>query len=195
MDKAHQSSFEVRRVVTGHDKSGKAVVVADGPAPHVFELREGLHFAELWSTSETPVVIDTGTDPTAGPLTLKPPTHGSVFRIVSHPPEGDAGAIDVRDARRIFASMGAADSAIATAQSPHPTMHRTQTVDYAIVLRGRIRLVLDDGEVDLSEGDVVIQRGTNHAWVNRSSEPCLMAFILLDGRFSAKMTGTAETTT
>ena len=66
-------------------------------------------------------------------------------------------------------------------------MHRTETIDYAIVLSGEIDMVLDETDVHLSEGDVVVQCGTNHAWVNRSSQPCRIAFILIDGKFDPEV--------
>lgn len=179
-----QVPFKVRRIVTGHDAAGKAIIVADGSAPSTFELHEQLFFAELWSTCGAPASIDNGADPTSGPLTLKPPRHGALFRIVSHPPESEGNTISDEQAAEIFTSLGSAESSVATGDDPHSTMHRTETVDFGVVLEGRICLVLDDSEVELATGDVVVQRGTRHAWVNRSDTACVMAFVLLDGKFA-----------
>ena len=193
MSSRKQVSFKVRRVVTGHDDAGKAVVVEDGPAPNTFELHENVFFAELWSTADAPVAVDNGADPTSGPLALKPPQRGSVFRIVSHPPEDDGNTISKQQAAEIFSSLGSAESSLATDDDPHSMMHRTETVDFGVVLEGRICLVLDDSEIALARGDVVIQRGTRHAWVNRSDSPCVMAFVLLDGKFAPALhNGRAE---
>ncbi len=196
MDSRQRTTFAIRRVVTGHDANGKAVVVEDRSAPHVFEPHPGLQFAELWSTKDMPAAVGNGDDPTARPLTLKPPHHGSVFRVVSHPPEqAGSGEIGASQARELFSSIGATEAASGGDDSPHATMHRTETVDYAIIMQGRICLALDESEVELAQGDVVIQRGTNHAWINRSSEPCLIAFVLLDGRFDQTVADTRSSST
>ncbi len=193
MSSHKQVPFKVRRVVTGHDNAGKAVVVEDGPAPNTFELHENVFFAELWSTSDAPAAVDNGADPTSGPHALKPPQRGSVFRIVSHPPESEGSAISRQQATEIFTSLGSAESSLATEDDPHPMMHRTETVDFGVVLEGRIHLVLDDSEVELARGDVIVQRGTRHAWVNRSDSPCIIAFVLLDGKFAPALhSGQAE---
>lgn len=189
MSDQNEVPFKVRRIVTGHDSAGKAVIVEDGPAPSTFELHEKVYFAELWSTAGAPAAVDNCDDPTPGPLTLKPPQLGSVFRIISHPPESEVRAISKQQATEIFASLGSPESASATADGPHSMMHRTETVDFGVVLEGRIHLVLDESEVELAPGDVVVQRGTRHAWVNRSDSPCVMAFVLLDGKFAPALQG------
>ena len=107
----------------------------------------------------------------------------AALAVPSVAPEGD----DVRqlseaEARARFSEIGGADAS--TSGGPHPLMHRTETVDYGIVISGEITLVLDKGEANLKAGDVVIQRGTNHAWANRSGKPCRMLFMLVDGQFS-----------
>ncbi len=117
-------------------------------------------------------------------FTLEPPAHGTNFRISEYPPEPPDATARI-DGKRAFAEVGAAHRIIEG--SRHPLMHRTETVDYAIVLEGEIDLLLDDEDVHLTAGDVVIQRGTNHCWVNRYAKPCRMAFILIDG---ADETGT-----
>ena len=85
--------------------------------------------------------------------------------------------------RAAFTEIGDAQASTVRANSPHPLMHRTESIDYGVVISGEMTLVLDKGEALLREGDVVVQRGTNHAWANRSGKPCRMLFVLVDGRF------------
>jgi len=175
----------IRRVVTGHDAEGKAILISDAPAPHVrtSPYRPGVAFTNLWTTAAMPVPVHGPTDPVTPEMKLDPPPQGSNFRIVEFAPERSyIGDIDAEQARAAFAAMGGAAHALAEGEkSRHPFMHRTKTVDYGIVLSGEIYLVLDESEVLLRAGDVCIQRGTNHAWSNRSDAPCLVAFVLLDG--------------
>lgn len=177
----------IRRVVTGHDADGDAVIATDGPLPTVVELAAipGTIFHEVWSTAATPVSIDNGPDPTIGPLCLPPPTDGTRIRFVDIPPDTEDflkhGAARMKDA---FSQVGDINASTVRPDSPHPLMHRTETVDYGIVISGEITLVLEKGEANLKAGDVVIQRGTNHAWANRSGKPCRMLFMLVDGQFS-----------
>ena len=177
---------QIRRVVTGHDQQGAAVISSDGALPTVPELAviPGTFFHEVWSTQATPAPIDNGPDPTIGPLKLPPPTHGSRIRFVDIPPDTEDflrnGATRMKAA---FSQIGDPHASTVTTESPHPLMHRTETIDYGIVISGEITLVLDKGTADLKAGDVVIQRGTNHAWANRSDKPCRMLFILVDGKF------------
>ena len=177
----------IRRVVTGHDRHGDAVIATDGSLPTVVALAAipGTMFHEVWSTAATPVSIDNGPDPTIGPLCLPPPAHGTRIRFVDIPPDTEDflknGAARMKDA---FSQVGDAHASTVRPDSPHPLMHRTETVDYGLVISGEITLVLDKGEANLKAGDVVIQRGTNHAWANRSGQPCRMLFMLVDGQFS-----------
>lgn len=173
----------VRRVVTGHDEAGRAVFIADGPTPHGVTLEAArAEFFEIWSTRESPATIAAQEhDPTDRPLAIPPARCGSVIRIVDiHPGLRAAGTID---AAAIFGQVGSADASTWTPDARHPLMHRTETVDYGIVLEGQVYLILDEGETCLSAGDVVVQRGTNHAWENRAGQTCRIAFILLDGAF------------
>ena len=177
----------VRRVVTGHDAEGKAVVLEDGPAPAVIgnPARPGYFSAQIWATNATPVPIPgREPDPTANKLTLEPPPNGTLIRLIQFPPEDPAiHQLDAAGARNVFAAIGSGKASTFKPGGPHPLMHRTESVDYGIVLEGEITLVLDDSEVTVRAGDVVVQRGTNHAWSNRSGKPCRVAFILIDGRF------------
>jgi uncharacterized cupin superfamily protein len=86
-----------------------------------------------------------------------------------------------------FSQIGDTVASTVQAHSPHPLMHRTESVDYGIVIEGEMTLVLDDSEVALQPGSVVIQRGTNHAWANRSGRPCRMLFILIDGQYAPEL--------
>ncbi len=177
---------QVRRVVTGHNQSGEAIVISDGAPPSVFDNigQPGLVFHELWRTNETPVIVGNTKEPTIGSLKLAPGSNGSVIRIVDIPPESVGDAVPSKAmAGEIFEAIGAHEASTAKTASPHPLMHRTETVDYGVVLSGEIDLILDTGSVRLQVGDVVIQRGTNHAWGNNSGRPCRMLFVLLDGKF------------
>ena len=181
----------VRRIVTGHDAQGKAIIVSDGPAPtvHANPHRPGYFSTDLWRTNESPArIARTVPEPTAVPRRITAAPNGSVVRISTVPPESDdVRNMDAATAQQIFASWGNPDASTFAANRRHPFMHRTETVDYAIILEGEMHLVLDESEVLCRTGDVVIQCGTNHAWSNRSGKPCKVAFILIDGKFDAHL--------
>lgn len=151
-----------RRVVTGHDANGRSIVISDGPPPVVHDTPGGdALFVEVWRTDAMPApIVAVESDPTGGPVEVPPAPNGTLVRLVEIQPRS---------------------------RSP---MHRTETVDYGVVLEGELYLVLDDSEVRLDPGDVVVQRGTNHAWDNRSDRAARVAFVLVDGRFSADLAGT-----
>jgi hypothetical protein len=163
----------VRRVVTGH-RDGKAVVLVDSAAPNQ-KLRQasGLVSTLAWVTDETPADISGSADRSLREIGVPPPSNGTLFRVVDFPPEG---APKSRDA--ILKEMGVTDHGGAR----HAAMHRTRSIDYAIVMEGEIDMLLDDSEVHLVAGDVLVQQGTNHAWVNRGTRPCRMAFVLVDAK-------------
>jgi mannose-6-phosphate isomerase-like protein (cupin superfamily) len=151
-----------RRVVTGHTPSGESVVVSDGPVPVSRQIPEdGVAFHEVWNTEGAPTLITAveETEPTERALAVPPPPRGTRIRINEFAPGflNEAGL-----------------------QSP---VHRTESVDYGIVLEGEITLVLDDSEVTLRAGDIVVQRGTDHAWANRGTTTATVVFVLVDGRF------------
>jgi mannose-6-phosphate isomerase-like protein (cupin superfamily) len=173
-------STDVRRVVTTIDRNDKAVVLLDGPASNK-KVRPGSGTVSrvLWVTGETPADLSGTADRGAVDIGIMPPRGGSVFRIVEFPPETEA--MRNLDPNTMHASLG--DGAPKRGRPPrHPAMHRTRTVDYAIVMSGEIDMLLDDSEIHLKAGDVLVQQGTNHAWVNRGSEPCRIAFILIDAK-------------
>lgn len=159
----------MRRVVTGHDERGKAVFVADGPPPHILRRPTTVEFVELWNTPATPAPIAGPlTEPTSAQLTVGPPALGTRFRINVLPP-GHTRHWPARPDGR------------------HPGLHRTRSIDYGIVLEGELWLILDDSETLLRQGDVVIQRGTIHAWENRTDRDVRMAFILIDGVYEPEL--------
>jgi naringenin degradation protein FdeH len=177
----------VRRVVTGHDDAGRAVLAQDGTPPNVvaFDAVPGTVFHEVWATDAVPARIDNGPDPTLGRLELAPPRGGTRIRIVDVPPDTVQNAIAPEQAAAAFAEIGAAHSH--SLHGPHALMHRTETVDYGIVLSGEVWLVVDEDETRLEPGDVVVQRGTNHAWSNRTEETARVAFVLVDGQFADEL--------
>lgn len=176
-----------RRIVTGHDNAGQAIVVTDSPPTRVQQVGGpgGPTFSEVWSTRETPALINRQAgEPEEGGLTLAPPRGGTRIRVIDFPAEGDAVRnLTEAEAAEKFVAMGGAEASRSQAGAPHPLMHRTQTVDYGIVLEGEMTLVLDRGETTIRVGDIVIQLGTSHAWSNRSGANCRMAFVLIDGQF------------
>ncbi len=168
----------MRRVVTGHNAEGKSVILMDGPSPHALEVEgmPGLALVNLWVTDRAPASNAGLTDAAARPVVLEPPARGTIFRVVDFPPDkGMAGKVD---RGKSFAAMGAGH-AMDRSDARHPGMHKTNTVDYALVLDGEIWALMDEGETLLRAGDSLVQRGTNHAWSNRGNQPCLVVFILV----------------
>lgn len=180
-----------RRVVTGHGPDGRAVIMSDAPPPHVHQVggSGGPHFVEVWSTGESPAtIVPRRTEPVERGLVLAPPRGGTRLRVIEFPPETAALRRTMEaHAAAAFAEMGGADAARTHPGAPHPLMHRTQTVDYGIVLDGELTLVVDHGETTVRAGDIVVQQGTNHAWANRSGRPCRVAFVLIDGAFADEL--------
>jgi uncharacterized cupin superfamily protein len=161
----------VRRVVTGHDAMGRAVVIADGNNPNV-HVRPTTVANNLWITRAMPAPYVLS-DPVADHRRTPPPEGGTLIRITQIPPWREGTG----DHEAFTAALGV--KSLGTPR--HPFMHRTDTVDYGIVLEGEIEMWLDDTDIHLTQGDVVVQQQTNHAWVNRSGAPCRMAFVLIDG--------------
>jgi mannose-6-phosphate isomerase-like protein (cupin superfamily) len=176
-----------RRVVTGHDQERRAVILSDAPPTRVQQIGGpgGPTFFEVWNTRETPVLIDRQSgEPEESGLVLAPPKSGTRIRVIDFPPEGDViRKLTATEAAEKFAEMGDTEASQSGTGAPHPLMHRTQTLDYGIVLEGELTLVLDRGETTVRAGDIIIQRGTNHAWANRSDKNCRVAFVLIDGQF------------
>ena len=185
---------EFRRVVTGHDATGKAIIESDQTASQFLERpnRPGVRLTNFWLSDGTPAEYDGATETCTGDFILHPPKNGSVFRCVEFQPE-DPEVMKTLDGPAAFAEMGAGANIVQGAR--HPFMHRTNSVDYAMVITGEIWMLMDDEEDDvlLKAGDVVIQRGTNHAWANRGTETCIMMFVLVDGVTSRDAEGDART--
>jgi len=178
-----------RRIVTGHDQQGKAIIVEDSPPPRVQRIggEHGPIFYEVWSTRETPARIDrTSGEPPEQGIVLAPPEKGTRIRVLDFPPDDPSLAmLTPEQARAHFEEIGAAGASSHSGEgSRHAFMHRTETIDYGIVLEGEIVLLVDEGETTARAGDIVIQRGTNHGWSNRSDRNCRIAFILIDGVFA-----------
>jgi mannose-6-phosphate isomerase-like protein (cupin superfamily) len=158
-----------RRVVTGHDARGNSVVLSDGRPPNIRDKGTGVDFIEIWNTVGSPAPLHAAEpEPTDGPLKVPPPREGSRIRLNDFYP-GHVQKLPPR------------------ADGRHPMMHRTRSVDYGIVLEGEIVMILDDNELLLHAGDIVVQRGTDHAWENRSDQVCRMAFILIGAEFSPEL--------
>lgn len=170
----------IRRVVTGHDPSGKAIVLFDSRDPHrVVRPESGTASSLQWITEQAPAAMDGSADRAAVKVGIAPPEAGTIFRVVDFPPTSDE-EIARLDPELMHRAVGPATS---RARPPsHPFMHRTASVDYAIVMSGEIDMQLDQETVHLAAGDVVVQQGTNHAWINRGPVPCRIAFVLVGAR-------------
>jgi len=182
--------WRVRRVLTGHDAQGRSTFIADGPAPNVKEMSAmpGLVLTDLWETRGAPASNAGQDDAASRPVHLEPPKNGTILRIVEFPP--DSAWRKSADAKAAFASIGAGGAP--DHESGDAMMHATATVDYIIVLKGEIWAILDKGEKLLKQGDILIQRGTNHSWSVRTKQPCVIAAVLIGakpaGRLARKQT-------
>lgn len=177
-----------RRIVTGHDEHGNAIIQEDGSPPRAARVggEIGPIFYEVWNTRETPARIDRASgEPREGGIQLNPPKGGTRIRVLDIPPDDDSfDALTPEQIAAHFAEVGAGDaSSHSGSVSRHAFMHKTETVDYGIVLEGELTLIMDIGETVIRAGDIVIQRGTNHGWANRTRHNCRIAFILIDGLY------------
>jgi hypothetical protein len=165
-----------RCVVTGRGAGGRSVVVRDARVPP-----GSLGSADFWKASSTPASLtEDGAAP--GAYQLEPPPGGTIFRFFEIPPQDSNLSAEQaeRAAADAFAAAGAGHCRVDTRR--HPMMHTTASIDYVVVLKGRVTLLLDDGEVSLAPFDVVVQRGTNHYWLNQGTEPALLMGVLVDAR-------------
>jgi quercetin dioxygenase-like cupin family protein len=149
-------SMTIRRVVTAHDHDGKAIVKSDAVMTNVHALRSGNQNSLIWVTDETPCGVDGEEDPALRSIDIEPPEGGSVFRVLELMPHKEA------------------------------YMHRTDTIDYAVVLSGECVMLMDDSEVEMKAGDVLVQKATWHGWANRTGAPCRIAFVLISANPPAK---------
>jgi hypothetical protein len=173
----------IRRIVTGDDADGRSYTTEDAPATAIRTVAErpGYRAVNIWRTETAPAPID-APDTVAEHKGIMPPGNGgSILRIIDFPPEV---ADPEERKRRIQATFGGIfkDAQHDKSVGVHPGMHRTESVDYAIILEGEIWSVMDKDETLMRAGDVLIQRGTNHAWANRSDKTARIAFVLLDGK-------------
>jgi mannose-6-phosphate isomerase-like protein (cupin superfamily) len=168
----------IRRIVTTNNTNGKSCVMIDDIAAKRITV-----LTEMWLTDDKPVDHLDGTDHAERSMQLEPPPGGTLFRYFEIAPESETAHLSDAEKRRAnlewFAAMNGAHLQPDT--SVHPAMHKSHTTDYIVLLSGEITLVLERDERTLKPFDCVIQRGTNHAWVNRGSEPALLVAVLVDG--------------
>jgi len=173
------TAADIRRVVTGLDAGNKAIALFD----NVLTLsvgRTGNAAANIWITDSSPPGFSFKDDSAAKPIGLSPPDNGTVIRVVEFRPL-DPAAEAKMDSNFMMKVVG--DHAPARGLPvKHPLMHRTRTVDYAVILSGEIDMMLDEAVVHVKAGDVVIQQATNHAWINRGTQPCRILFVLMDSK-------------
>jgi hypothetical protein len=171
----------VRRIVTGIDANGCSYIAEDGVSPAMMTMpgREGYRNNNLWRTVGSSAPVD-APDSVLEHRGVLPPQGGTVLRVIDIPPEDQDPEAQRRATEAVFAAMFA-DAKHDAAHKRHPGMHVTDTIDYAIVLQGELVAVMDEGETVMRAGDILIQRGTNHAWANRSGAIARIAFILVDG--------------
>ena len=171
-----------RRIVCLDREPGKSTLLSDGPSPDVRidPARPGYASQRMWVTDGTPakIVLET----LHLPHTIEPPANGSVLNVVTFPPDARwSGKVGAREVEAFFRSMGSPRASTYSPQAPHPYMQKTRTLEFGIVLEGEIVLVLDTQEVKVKAGDFVVQRGTNHAWSNRTNKPAVVAIASHDG--------------
>jgi len=168
----------VRRIIADHDENGKAVITMDAPAPQVIHREAANLFTTLvWTSDQSPADVDSKEDMGTRKVAVSPPDNGHVCRVVEFPPLKDGGASV--DNTAMLKEMGI-DPASGGKPPRNPFMHRTRSIDYAIVLEGEIDMLLDDSEVHLNQGDILVQKATNHAWVNNGDKTCRICFVLID---------------
>jgi len=170
---------DVARRIVVVDENEHSKVISDGPAPDVRTdpARPGFTCARIWVSGETPVRLKGLRESLHLPHILEPPGGGSVCRVVTFPPDASyERKVGAREVQAYFAAIGSPSASTYSPRAPHPYMQKTRTLDFCLVLEGEITLVLDTEEVHLKAGDTVVQRGTNHAWSNRSDRPCVVAF-------------------
>jgi mannose-6-phosphate isomerase-like protein (cupin superfamily) len=171
---------DIRRIVTGLDANNRAVVLFDSRLP-LAPRAYGVASTVMWITDSYPPALSfTKDDPATRPIGIPPPDNGTIFRVVEFLPL-DAAAEAKMEPELLMKSIG--DHAPARGLPvKHPMMHRSRTVDYAVVLSGEIDMMLDETSVHLKPGDTVVQQATNHAWINRGKEPCRILFVLMDSK-------------
>jgi mannose-6-phosphate isomerase-like protein (cupin superfamily) len=173
------SASEIRRVVTGLDANDKSVVMFDSQMP-LKTGPYGLNSTNLWVTNTYPLGFSFKDDTSAIPVGVSPLDNGTKFRVVEFPPL-DAATEAKMEPNYLMKAVGAFAPARGIPVT-HPLMHRTRSVDYAVVMSGEIDMMLDDTVVHLKPGDTIVQQATNHAWINRGKETCRILFVLMDSK-------------
>jgi mannose-6-phosphate isomerase-like protein (cupin superfamily) len=173
------SASEIRRVVTGLDANNKSVVMFDSQMP-LKTGPYGLNSTNLWVTNTYPLGFSFKDDTSAIPVGVSPLDNGTKFRVVEFPPL-DASTEAKMEPNYLMKAVGAFAPARGVPVT-HPLMHRTRSVDYAVVMSGEIDMMLDDTVVHLKPGDTIVQQATNHAWINRGTETCRILFVLMDSK-------------
>ena len=176
---ATAGASDIRRIVTGLDASNKAVVMFDSRVPLQVG-PYGLQATNLWVTNSYPLGFSFKNDTSAIPVGISPLDNGTKFRVVEFPPL-DAATEAKMEPGFLMKTVGPVAPARGLPVT-HPLMHRTRSVDYAVVLSGEIDMMLDDAVVHLKPGDTVVQQATNHAWVNHGKEICRILFVLMDSK-------------
>lgn len=179
-------SQSVRRVVTGHDEKGRSIILFDGPAPNALAYPPGSGgcFTKLWATDRSPANNQGNADAGDGPISIEPPPGGTGFFVAHIPPsqEQEIGSDLTEEEMAKFSAqaalIGAQDSHVESNRDP--SMHRTKTLDYLVLLAGEITLILDEGDVVLKPFDVVIQRGTSHTWKNTGTTEAILLAVMID---------------
>jgi len=173
-----------RRIVTIDKEAGLGVLVQDGPAPEVRTDpgRPGFASQWLWVTDVHPAKIVA--ESLHLPHGIEPPPGGSVCRTITIPPDDSwKGKVGSAEVAAYFRAMGSPGASTYSTQAPHPYMQKTRTLEFNVVLEGEVVLVLDTQEVKLKAGEIVVQRGTNHSWSNRSTKPAVVAIMSHDGKY------------
>jgi len=173
----------MRRIVTGHNEEGKSIITIDGPPARSLSENEGGLY-ELWNTDGKEINTLDDIDRADSEVLLSPPDGGTKFRYfqIMPTPKGVPFEVLNKMAEEAFSRIGAAHHRVDITK--HPAMHKTKTIDYIILLKGDVTLILDEEEVKINPFDVVVQRGTNHAWVNNGSEPALLIAVLIDSELA-----------
>jgi mannose-6-phosphate isomerase-like protein (cupin superfamily) len=172
---------EVHRVVTGHNDKGQSIILMEDTGTNHVTIDSwpgGLKICDLWVTNEAPANMDSDEDRSTRTFQHDPVNGGTIFRLLQFPAESEGDSLD---AGAIFSQLGSQNKPSDEMSGKHFSMHRTDSIDYLVVLSGQMQMVMDEGEVTLRPGTCIVQQATNHAWVNKGSEPCVVVAILVDG--------------
>ena len=168
---------DMRRVVTGLDEKNHSIVLFDSRMP-LKPVAPGIVATNFWITDSYPPSLS-GQDTSARPIGVAPPDNGTKFRVVEFAP------LTTETEAKMPPDMimkGITNAPTKGVPVTHPLMHRTRSLDYAVILMGEIDMMLDDKSVHLKQGDVIVQQATNHAWINRGTQPCRILFVLMDSK-------------